>query len=46
MGHEGAVAGTREWGVRKLPYVIVYRDRGTDIEILHVYHGAQDRPHS
>lgn len=41
-GRPGAVAGTREittiW-----PYVIVYRITATAVEILRVWHGAQDR---
>jgi hypothetical protein len=25
-----------------LPYVVVYAARGAAVEILHIYHGAQD----
>ncbi len=41
-GRLGLVAGTREittvW-----PYVIVYRIRGEDVDIIRIWHGAQDR---
>lgn len=41
-GRPGLVAGTREittvW-----PYVIVYRIRDVNVEIVRIWHGAQDR---
>ncbi len=41
-GKPGLVAGTREitsvW-----PYVIVYRIQGENVEIIRIWHGAQDR---
>jgi addiction module RelE/StbE family toxin len=45
MGRPGRAAGTREWVVRGLPYIIVYRvDEGRDeLTVLSVFHGAQDR---
>jgi addiction module RelE/StbE family toxin len=46
MGHEGALAGTRELVVPGLPYIVVHRvqhDVGV-VVILGVYHGAQLRP--
>jgi plasmid stabilization system protein ParE len=43
MGHAGRVAGTHEWVVRGLPYVIVYQSDATEVLILGVFHGAQDR---
>jgi toxin ParE1/3/4 len=45
MGRRGAVAGTREMVVRKLPYVIVYEIRREDDELVNlaVLHGAQRR---
>ncbi len=39
----GSVAGTRE-NVSVWPYVIVYRVAETEVQILRVWHGAQDRP--
>jgi toxin ParE1/3/4 len=46
MGRVGRVAGTHEWVVRGLPYIIVYQydvDDPEELLILGVYHGAQDR---
>ena len=41
-GRPGLVAGTREltliW-----PYVVVYRIAGDSVEIVRIWHGAQDR---
>ncbi len=38
-----AAPGTRE-NVSVWPYVIVYRVTETEVQILRVWHGAQDRP--
>ena len=39
----GEVAGTRELVIARYPaYVVVYRVKEEFIEILHVWHGAQD----
>jgi toxin ParE1/3/4 len=46
LGREGREAGTREWVVRGLPYVIVYEIDFTDdgeLMVLAVFHGARDR---
>jgi len=51
MGHEGRVPGTRELnvpGTRELnvpgtPYVIPYRLDGDCVDILAIFHGAQQR---
>ncbi len=46
MGHAGRVAGTHEWVVRGLPYIIVYQTGAADpdeVLILGVFHAAQDR---
>ena len=46
MGHAGRVAGTYEWVVGGLPYIIVYQTGVSDpdeVLILGVFHGAQDR---
>lgn len=40
-GRTGSVAGTRELVVR--PYVIVYRIKGKVVQIVRVWHGAQNR---
>ena len=47
MPHRGRVGreeGTRELVFTSLPYVAAYRVKEQTIEILHIYHGAQDRP--
>ena len=44
-GRTGRSAGTREWVVRGLPYIVVYEaniDRD-EIMVLSVFHGAQKR---
>jgi addiction module RelE/StbE family toxin len=43
-GRAGREEGTRELVLPRLPYMVVYRVKNTDIEILHIYHGAQHRP--
>jgi toxin ParE1/3/4 len=39
IGHRN---GTRELPLTPLPYVVVYLVKDDAIEVLHVYHGAQD----
>lgn len=49
MGHAGRVAGTHEWVVNGLPYIIVYQigiPKLDEILILGVFHAAQDRDRS
>lgn len=41
-GRPGHVSGTRELPVTGLPYVVVYAVRTGAVEILHIFHGAQD----
>jgi plasmid stabilization system protein ParE len=43
-GRPGHVDGTREILFLPLPYVAVYRVKDESIEVLRVYHAAQDRP--
>jgi toxin ParE1/3/4 len=43
-GRPGREEGTREILFQPLPYVAVYRVMEPTIEILHIYHAAQDRP--
>jgi addiction module RelE/StbE family toxin len=45
MGRAGVVAGTREWVVRGLSYIIVYRidERADELTVIAVFHGAQNR---
>ncbi|MGH8030885.1 MAG: type II toxin-antitoxin system RelE/ParE family toxin [Luteimonas sp.] len=42
IGRPGMRAETREWVVARTPYVLVYRTTSQAVEILHVWHGAQD----
>lgn len=43
-GRTGRVPGTREWVVDRTPYLLVYRVHADVLQILHVWHEAQDRP--
>jgi toxin ParE1/3/4 len=43
IGRPSRVEGVRELSVRGAPYVIVYRFDGRQIDVLAVYHTAQDR---
>jgi addiction module RelE/StbE family toxin len=43
-GRIGAEDGTREILFPPLPYVLVYRVRHDTLEVLRIYHGAQNRP--
>lgn len=43
IGRPGRRKGTREISVRNAPYVVVYRMIRRDIDILAVYHAAQNR---
>jgi len=42
LGRPGHRSGTRELALTPLPYVVVYSAKTDTVEILHVYHGAQD----
>ena len=42
-GRPGHRSGTRELALTPLPYVVVYAVKAEAVEILHIYHGAQDR---
>ena len=44
LGHEGAVAGTRELKVTGLPYLVVYTLHDGDIDILTVLHSRRRYP--
>ncbi len=43
-GRPGREGGTRELLFPPTPYVAVYRVKKQTIEVMRVYHGAQDRP--
>lgn len=42
IGRAGFREDTREWVVARTPYVLVYRSTAQAVEILHVWHAAQD----
>jgi toxin ParE1/3/4 len=44
MGRPGEVAGTRELVIPSLPYFVVYRLKGDDVQILRVMHDRQEWP--
>jgi toxin ParE1/3/4 len=45
LGHAGIARDTYEWPVTGLPYILVHevREDQEEVEILDVFHGAQDR---
>ena len=42
-GRMGREEGTRELVCAPLPHIVAYRVREQAIEILHIFHGSQDR---
>jgi addiction module RelE/StbE family toxin len=45
LGRPGRVIGTRELVIRDLPYIVPYRVREKDIEILRVLHTSRRWPY-
>jgi len=43
-GRKGAVVETRELVVPRMPYIAVYRVNSDMVEIVAVFHAAQDNP--
>ena len=43
-GRVGRIAQTRELVLAPLPYIIVYRVRSDAVEIVRIYHSAQNWP--
>jgi toxin ParE1/3/4 len=43
-GRKGRIEGTRELVFSNLPYIVVYRIQDQIVEIMRIYHGAQDWP--
>ena len=43
-GRTGRIDGSRELIVSGLPYIVVDRIRDQIVELLRIYHGAQDWP--
>ena len=44
LGRTGRVPDTRELVISKTPYIVPYRVRENEVEILAVFHGAQKWP--
>lgn len=44
IGRTGRKSGTRELVITRTPYIIVYRRRSDEVEVLSVLHGAQQWP--
>ncbi|MBK5960710.1 hypothetical protein CCR97_21250 [Rhodoplanes elegans] len=44
LGRAGRIAGTRELVVTSTPFVVPYRVRNGNVEILAVFHGARRWP--
>jgi toxin ParE1/3/4 len=45
-GRTGAVATTRELVIPRLPYIAVYRVTANTVDIIAVFHAAQNKPRS
>lgn len=43
-GRPGREEGTRQLVMPRLPYIVIYRIKDNDVELLHICHGAQHRP--
>ena len=43
-GRSGRIEGTRELVFPGLPYIVVYQIKHQVVEVLRIYHGAQDWP--
>jgi toxin ParE1/3/4 len=46
MGREGRVRGTYELVVQGIPYIVAYRIRAKEIQVLSVYHTSRKWPES
>jgi toxin ParE1/3/4 len=43
-GRSGRIEGTRELVFPGLPYILVYQIKDQIVEVIRIYHGAQDWP--
>jgi toxin ParE1/3/4 len=43
-GRLGREEGTRELALSRLPYIVAYRIKEQAVEVLHIFHAAQNRP--
>jgi len=44
LGRNGRIPGSRELVFPGLPYIVVYQIQDEVVELLRIYHGAQDWP--
>lgn len=44
IGRKGRIEGSREWVISHTPYLIAYRVRNNQIEIMRILHGRQSWP--
>ena len=44
MGRPGRVSATREWPIKKSPFVVVYVAGSNEVRMLRVLHGAMKWP--
>ncbi len=44
IGRTGDIEGTRELVIPSMPYIVAYRVRADDVEVLFVQHGAREWP--
>jgi toxin ParE1/3/4 len=43
-GRQGRAAGTRELVLAPLPFIVIYRVKAEAVEIVRIYHSAQNWP--
>ena len=46
MGRDGRVRGTYELVIHGIPYIVPYRIRGKEVQVLSVYHTSRKWPES
>lgn len=44
MGRAGRIDGTRELVITNTPYIVIYRVKGSSVEILRVLHSSRKYP--
>jgi toxin ParE1/3/4 len=46
MGRDGRVRGTYELVIHGIPYIVPYRIKGKEVQVLSVYHMSRKWPES